>query len=124
MENATYQLSRKRLENLPERLHHEPEVLREYDSFIKEQLHRGIIEDVEKPSEGGVGQVHYILHHAVIRRDKLTTKHRVVFDASAFLMVGMVEEDRDVLRFPWVDAIDKPSPEIVVLRFTHVVFGV
>ena len=100
MKNATYQLSRKRLENLLERLHHEPEVPREYDSFIKEQLHRGIIEVVEKPSEGGVGQVHYILHHAVIRRDKLTTKHRVVFDASAFLMVGMVEEDRDVLRFP------------------------
>ena len=42
----------------------------------------------------------------------------------AFLMVGMAEEDRDVLRFLWVDAIDKPSPEIVVLRFTRVVFGV
>ena len=39
-------------------------------------------------------------------------------------MVGMVEEDRDVLRFLWVDTIDKPSPEIVVLRFTRVVFGV
>ena len=100
MKNATYQSSRKRLENLLERLHHEPEVLREYDSFIKEQLHRGIVEVVEKPSKGGVGRVHYILHHAVIRKDKLTTKHRVVFDASAFLMVGMVEEDRDVLRFP------------------------
>ena len=34
-----YQLSRKRLENLLERLRHEPEVLREYDSVIKEQLH-------------------------------------------------------------------------------------
>ena len=42
----------------------------------------------------------------------------------AFLMVGMAEEDRDVLRFLWVDDINKPSPEIVVLRFTRVVFGV
>ena len=42
----------------------------------------------------------------------------------AFLMVGMTEEDREVLRFLWVDDIDKLSPEIVVLRFTPVVFGV
>ena len=40
----------------------------------------------------------------------------------AFLMVGMTEED--VLRFPWVDDIDKVSPEIVVPRFTRVIFGV
>ena len=165
-DNYQYQFSRKRLENVLERLRHDPEVLREYDCVIKEQLHRGIVEVVEKPSEGEVGRVHYIPHHAVIRRDKLTTKLRVVYDASAksegvavndclyagpplaenifdvllrfrvnqvaltsdiekaFLMVGMAEEDRDVLRFLWVDAIDKPSPEIVVLRFTRVVFGV
>ena len=165
-DNYQYQFSRKRLENLLERLRHDPEVLREYDSVIKEQLHRGIVEVVEKPSEGEVGKVHYIPHHAVIRRDKLTTKLRVVYDASAksdgvalndclyagpplaenifdvlfrfrvnqvaligdvekaFLMVGMGEEDRDELRFLWVDDIDNPSPEIVVPRFTRVVFGV
>ena len=161
-----YQLGRKRLENRLERLRHEPEVLREYDSVIKEQLHRGIVEIVENLSEGEVGKVHYIPRHAVIRRDKLTTKLRVVYDASAksdgvalndclyagpplaenifdvllrfrvnqvaltgdiekaFLMVGMAEEDRDKLRFLRVDDIDNPSPEIVVLRFTRVVFGV
>ena len=41
----------------------------------------------------------------------------------AFLMVGIAEEDRDVPRFLWVDDIEK-NPEIVVLRFTGVVFGV
>ena len=78
-----YQLSRKRLENRLERLRHEPEVLREYDSVIKEQLHTGIVEFAEKPSEGEVGRLHYIPHHAVIRRDKLATKLRVLSDASA-----------------------------------------
>ena len=39
-------------------------------------------------------------------------------------MVSIAEEDRDVLRFLWVDDIEKKNPEIVVLRFTRVVFGV
>ena len=141
-------MSRKRLENLLERLRHEPEVLREYDSVIKEELRRSIVEVVEKPSQGEVGRVHYIPHHAVIRRDKLTTKLRIVYDSStksdcvafndclyagpplaenifdvlltfrvnqvalsgdierAFLMVGMAEEDRAVLRFLWVDVVN------------------
>ena len=39
-------------------------------------------------------------------------------------MVGIAEEDRDVLRFLWVDNIEKKNPEIMVLRFTRAVFGV
>lgn len=161
-----YGLSVKRLTNLLKRLHQDPDVLREYDSVIREQLSRGILEVVEKPGEGEIGKLHYIPHHAVIRRDKATTKLRVVYDASArsedaalndclytgppltekifdillrfrasrvaltgdvekaFLMVGITEEDRDVLRFLWVDDIEKTSPESVVLRFARVVFGV
>ena len=42
----------------------------------------------------------------------------------AFLMVGIAEEDRDVLRFLWVDNIEKKNPEIMVLMFTRAVFGV
>ena len=41
----------------------------------------------------------------------------------AFLMVHIVEEDRDVLRFLWVKDIDKAEPEVVVVRFSRVVFG-
>ena len=33
-------------------------------------------------------------------------------------------EDRDVLRFLWVDNIEKDFPKLLVLRFTRVVFGV
>jgi len=39
-------------------------------------------------------------------------------------MVSIAEDDRDVLRFLWVDDIEKTNPEIIVLRLTRVVFGV
>lgn len=42
----------------------------------------------------------------------------------AFLMIGMAEEDQDVLRFLWVDDITSRYPNIVKLRFARVVFGV
>ena len=53
--------------------------------------------------------------------------HRVAFVGDiekAFLMVSVVDHDRDVLRFLWVTDIDKADPQIAVLRFTRVVFGV
>ena len=42
----------------------------------------------------------------------------------AFLMVSILEEDRDALRFLWVDNVNSDQPRIRVLRFTRVVFGV
>ena len=38
-------------------------------------------------------------------------------------MVHMNETDKDVLRFPWVDDIDKAESNVFTLRFTLVVFG-
>ena len=78
-----YDLSLKRLNGLLRRLKHEPDVLAEYDTVIKTQLHQGIVEPVEDQSSVDVPGVHYLPHHAVIRRDKATTKLRVVYDASA-----------------------------------------
>ena len=140
--------------------------MEEYDNVIKDQLQKGIVERVDETEPGEVGKVHYLPLHAVIRRDKKTTRLRVVYDASsktngvslnnclytgpslsknifdilirfrsfkvaiisdiekAFLMVSIAEVDRNVLRFLWVDDISKKEPEIVVLRFTRVVFGV
>lgn len=161
-----YEMSRKRLMNLLQRLQQEPDVLKEYDAVIKDQLNRGIVEVVEKEDVGEMGKVHYIPHHAVIRRDKQTTKLRIVYDASAktsgpslndclytgpamtqsildiilrfrshrvalagdiekaFLMVSISEADRNVLRFLWFDNVLCEQPQIIVLRFTRVVFGV
>ena len=53
--------------------------------------------------------------------------HRVAVIADiekAFLMVSVTERDRDVLRFLWVDDITRDQPEITILRFARVVFGI
>ena len=42
----------------------------------------------------------------------------------AFRMISVAEEDRDVLRFLWLDDINSQLPRIQVLRFARVVFGV
>ena len=121
---------------------------------------------VEDPCHMITNKLHYLPHHGIIRQDKLTTKLRVVYDASAkndgpllndslyagpsfgqritdilfrfrvypvalvadiekaFLMISVAEEDRDVLRFLWLEDIKNELPKIQVLRFTRVVFGV
>jgi len=77
-----YKLSKNRLLGLLHHLKQRPSVLQDYDATIKDQLSRGIVEEVE--SDHSVhGVTHYIPHHAVIRQDKSTTKVRVVYNASA-----------------------------------------
>ena len=157
-----------RLSSQLKRLRKDPEILKEYDSIIQDQLQSGIIEQVDCAKRPDVGRVHYLPHHGVVRRDALTTKLRVVFDASskpssdspslneclysgpaltptifnvllrfrekrialvgdiekAFLNVGVAEEDRDVLRFLWVDSLEEENPGLMLYRFCRVVFGV
>ena len=163
---SNFDLSSKRLQGLLRRLKQDPDIMSEYNSIIQSQLQQGIVEEVSQPSDGESGQVHYLPHHAVVRKDKETTKVRIVYDASAkstgcslneclhkgpkfdqkildillrfrtyriamtadiekaFLMVSVAEEDRDVLRFLWVVDVNSNSPQIRVLRFARVVFGV
>jgi hypothetical protein len=54
------------------------EILREYDSVIKEQLEKGIVEQVARDL---IGEVYYLPHHPIVRKDRETTKVRVVYDA-------------------------------------------
>lgn len=42
----------------------------------------------------------------------------------AFLIVSITKEDRDILRFLWVDDPTKENPKVIILRFARVVFGV
>ena len=78
-----YQLCRKRLKGTFDRLCRDPTLLQEYDSIIREQEDRGIIERVASSSDAIVGKTTYLPHHPVIRKDKSTTKVRIVYDASA-----------------------------------------
>ena len=76
------------------KLRKKPELLREYDQIIKEQLFSGVVEEVPEKeieqiesnntqSRGTQHQdTHYIPHHAVIRQNSVTTKLHVVYDGS------------------------------------------
>ena len=140
--------------------------MQEYDTIIRTQLQQGMVEEVSQPDDATAGRVHYLPHHAVVRKDTATTKVCIVCDASArsigcslneclhkglkfeqkilslllrfwtyritltadivkaFLMILVCEEDRDVLRFPWVDDLHRDAPNICILRFTRVMFGI
>jgi hypothetical protein len=73
----------RRLMSLLKRLKQSPQLLTEYDSIIQDQLQKGIVEIVPQPSLSNSDQTHYLPHHPVIRRDKSTSKLRIVYDASA-----------------------------------------
>ena len=66
--------------NILTRLKRNPELLKQYKNIFNKQLKTGIIEEVNE--EGVVGETQYIPHHPVIRNNKITTKVRIVFDAS------------------------------------------
>ena len=53
-----------------------------YDQIINSQLEEGFIEKVENPYRY-TGTLHYIPHHPVIKEERVTTKIRIVYDASA-----------------------------------------
>ena len=78
-----FALCKSRLVSLLKRLNLEPEVLKHYDDVIRDQEKQGIVEPVEQGTDNGVGKVHYLPHHEVIRVDKDTSKLRIVYDASA-----------------------------------------
>ena len=163
---SNYQLCLSRLTGLIRRLKRDSTLLRDYNAVIRDQLKRGIVEVVREPESADRSNTHYIPHHAVVRRDKATTKLRIVFDASArssgpslneclyagpplnrtileillrfrvhrvgligdiekaFLMVSIHPDDRNYLRFLWIDDISMETPAIVTMRFRRVMFGV
>ena len=78
---SNYANSLSRMKSQIKRLTREPEVLKEYDLIIKDQLSSGIIKRVTDLE--GACKVHYLPYQAVIRKDAETTKLRMVYDASA-----------------------------------------
>ena len=77
-----FKLSLRRLNSLFRRMKDSPEILEKYDAVIQEQLAMGIVVPVNEQEEC-TSRIHYLPHHGVIRKDKDTTKLRIVYDASA-----------------------------------------
>ena len=78
-----YELSERRLRSLLNRLRKEPDVMKEYDGVIREQIERGIVEVMDDQTRlETCHPVHCIPHQAVIRMVKSTTRLRIVYDAS------------------------------------------
>ncbi len=75
-----FDLCKQRLHRLLRKLKLNDSLFREYDAIIREQHSNGIIERVPDTNKL---DCHYLSHHAVLRPDKMTTKIRIVFDASA-----------------------------------------
>ena len=79
-----YDVAKRRLKCLKNRLSNKPETLQEYNNVIEEQLNKGIIEEVsENDIVDNTGNTYYSPHREVIRTDRQTTKLRVVYDASS-----------------------------------------
>ncbi|MCG8034488.1 MAG: DUF1759 domain-containing protein [Candidatus Thiodiazotropha taylori] len=70
-----------RLKSVVSKLRKQPELLQKYHSVLEDQLKKGVIETIE--DRGGGTLKHYLPHHAVVNFSKLTTKLRIVYDASA-----------------------------------------
>ena len=68
-----YELCRKRLEALLRKFRQTPYLLKEYDSIIRDQIEKGLVEKVS-PSSTTTDRVHYLPHHGVVRQDKTTSK--------------------------------------------------
>ena len=68
-------MSKKRLERLKGRLDENEELKRQYNDVFEDQMKCGVIEVVDS---GHIGNVTYLPHREVIRRDK-STKLRTVF---------------------------------------------
>ena len=78
-----YDVCRARLFALLNRLRKNPPLLKDYDQIMRDQLKEGVIEDVDENESGDPGRVYYMPHREVVKRERDTTKVRIVYDASS-----------------------------------------
>ena len=69
-----------RLKNQLRRLKDDPDVLKEYEKIINEQIQEGIVSKVTGMEDAQ--KISYLPHSAVIRQEAETTKVRILYDAS------------------------------------------
>ncbi|GFW74464.1 integrase catalytic domain-containing protein [Trichonephila clavipes] len=81
--NDNFSVAEKRVKSLTRRFIRDPTLYIQYSEILKQYESQGIIERVletEKPTDRAV---FYLPHQAVFRQESLTTKMRIVFDASS-----------------------------------------
>jgi hypothetical protein len=77
-----FQNASNRFRSLEKRFEKHPDFERVYTAALNEKISLGVIEKVNSDDAGPVGMTYFMPHSAVIREDKVTTKVRIVFDAS------------------------------------------
>ncbi|XP_054717382.1 uncharacterized protein LOC129226778 [Uloborus diversus] len=78
-----FNIAKQRLEGLQRKFYRNEELYNQYSEIIKDYINQGIIEQVEGDKPDSHKATYYMPHHAVCKEDKLTTKVRIVFDASS-----------------------------------------
>ncbi|XP_064475680.1 uncharacterized protein LOC135389574 [Ornithodoros turicata] len=75
----------RRLSQVTRRLMKSSESMTNYDTVIREYIESGVAERVIESTgtANKTGHTYYMPHHAVVKEDRITTKIRIVFDASA-----------------------------------------
>ncbi|XP_055910735.1 uncharacterized protein LOC129945101 [Eupeodes corollae] len=73
----------RRLDSLTRRLTRIPEKLKEYDDAVRRMISDGIAEVVPSDEKETSKRVFYLPHRPVYKEESITTKMRIVFDASA-----------------------------------------
>lgn len=79
----SYDTAVKRLYALEKRFTRQPEIKTEYITFMEQYIQLGHMSLIEASKPKNWTSTYYLPHHPVIRKDALTSKLRVVFDASA-----------------------------------------
>ena len=88
-----------------------------YDASAKIRNNPSLNDSLEK----GLRQLPKLFEILICLRAR---RYALVSDIiSAFLNMRIDPSDWDFLRFLWVQDIDKQEPEIVIKRFTSVLFG-
>lgn len=79
------QMYSSRLKSLQNKLSQEPALLNEYNNIIKEQEKNGIIERAEELcSKEEINRgIHFLPHHALVRKDQETIKVHIIYDEFA-----------------------------------------
>ncbi|XP_055928122.1 uncharacterized protein LOC129959329 [Argiope bruennichi] len=78
-----FDLAKRRLSSLMRKMQNDKVLYSEYCKVLKGYLDEGIIERVTNPFASTNNPVFYLPHQVIIKNESLTTKLRIVFDASA-----------------------------------------